>query len=302
MKLFKKFQKISRISVVPPIPNPMRHGMAIGAIVKDEAPYLAEWIRYHQIVGVRAFYIYDNGSTDGTAELARALIGDAGAVIPFAAEIGDARLNRPIDSQSLAYTHAIGNFGADFRWMAFIDPDEFIQPIDGDNIVEILDTQFADAVNLSLPWFMFGTNGHEKTVNGLTLEHFTSRYNGGLYPLNNQPFKAIMDPTEVTSLSAHAVTTRRDARISQNTEGLRRHINKRRDPAFFSGAHLRLHHYFTRSREEMLNRKLGRGRFVTQGRNYNLQAMEKALDLLDAQSIHDGSMQRFVPELKQRIG
>jgi len=39
--------------------------LSICAIRKNEAPYLVEWIEFHQIVGVERFYLYDIGlSTD----------------------------------------------------------------------------------------------------------------------------------------------------------------------------------------------------------------------------------------------
>ena len=45
--------------------------IAICAIFKDEAPYLLEWIAFHRMIGVDLFVLYDNGSTDGGAELVR---------------------------------------------------------------------------------------------------------------------------------------------------------------------------------------------------------------------------------------
>ena len=34
------------------------------AIFRDEAPFLAEWIAFHRLVGVDHFFLYDNGSQD----------------------------------------------------------------------------------------------------------------------------------------------------------------------------------------------------------------------------------------------
>src|SRR5690242_4063175 len=44
-------------------PNPKAY-LAVCGIFKDEAPYLAEWIAFHQAVGVDPFFLYDNASTD----------------------------------------------------------------------------------------------------------------------------------------------------------------------------------------------------------------------------------------------
>ena len=43
--------------------GPARYLVAC-AIFRDEAPYLAEWIAFHRLVGVEHFFLYDNGSTD----------------------------------------------------------------------------------------------------------------------------------------------------------------------------------------------------------------------------------------------
>ncbi len=46
-------------------------------------------------------------------------------------------------SQTLAYAHAIMNFGADWRWMAFVDIDEFLFLAEGDReVVPVVCTVF----------------------------------------------------------------------------------------------------------------------------------------------------------------
>src|SRR3954453_4443413 len=39
-------------------------GLAVCAIFRDQARYLAEWVSFHRIQGVERFYLYDNRSTD----------------------------------------------------------------------------------------------------------------------------------------------------------------------------------------------------------------------------------------------
>ena len=43
--------------------------LSVVAIMKNEGPYLREWIEYHKLVGVEKFYLYNNGSTDDTVEI-----------------------------------------------------------------------------------------------------------------------------------------------------------------------------------------------------------------------------------------
>ena len=105
-------------------------GVAIALIVKDEARHIAEWAAFHHRAGVRHFLIYDNGGTDGTIERpARARCPEtARTIVPWRQVLTDAWLGREIHNQVLAYAHAASNFGGAFRWMAFIDADEFLVP------------------------------------------------------------------------------------------------------------------------------------------------------------------------------
>ena len=48
--------------------------IAIGAIMKDEGPYLKEWLDFHILVGIKKFFLYDNESTDNTTEILKPYI------------------------------------------------------------------------------------------------------------------------------------------------------------------------------------------------------------------------------------
>lgn len=52
-------------------PPPLRLG--IGAIFRNEAPYITEWVAHHRVLGVDQFFIADNDSIDGTSQLLRAM-------------------------------------------------------------------------------------------------------------------------------------------------------------------------------------------------------------------------------------
>jgi len=43
--------------------------LSVVAVLKDERPNLQEWLDFHLSVGVEHFYLYDNGSSDGSAEV-----------------------------------------------------------------------------------------------------------------------------------------------------------------------------------------------------------------------------------------
>nr|WBU74825.1 glycosyltransferase family 2 protein [Citrobacter braakii] len=43
--------------------------LSIAAILKNEQPYILEWLAYHLVLGIEDFYIADNISSDGGSEL-----------------------------------------------------------------------------------------------------------------------------------------------------------------------------------------------------------------------------------------
>ena len=45
------------------------YDLAIVAIMKNEAPYVKEWLDYYLAAGVNHFYIYDNESPDNMKDV-----------------------------------------------------------------------------------------------------------------------------------------------------------------------------------------------------------------------------------------
>src|SRR4051794_22666419 len=120
------FGRISAVNLKPPAPAADRHGLAVVVAVKNEERHVEEWARFHAAAGVRAFFAYDDGSTDASVLILRQTLGAALTVVPWTQRLQDGP--REIHNQVLAYAHAVANFGQDFRWMTFIDVDEFLIP------------------------------------------------------------------------------------------------------------------------------------------------------------------------------
>lgn len=148
------------------------HDLSVVAILKNEGPYLKEWLDYHLLAGVDHFYLYDNDSTDNQAEVAKPYV-EAGLVdyIPAPGQV----------MQHAAYNDAVKRFKFQSRYLAFIDGDEFIFPkkeILG-GIVEVVDEILSpnpNAAGLGIHWQCFGSNGHEKAdYSRGVLERFTRR-------------------------------------------------------------------------------------------------------------------------------
>lgn len=50
-------------------PSVFDNELGIAVIIKNEGPYIEEWVRYHLLVGAGIIYIYDNESTDNTRQI-----------------------------------------------------------------------------------------------------------------------------------------------------------------------------------------------------------------------------------------
>lgn len=127
------------------------HRLAIAAIMKDEAPYIVEWLSYHKAAGVSKFFLYDNGSTDNTVELIK----------PFIKE-GIVELNVCIlpAAQMQVYQDAIRRSRYICEYLAVIDIDEFILPINGKYLPDaVADTlkEFPEKAGVAMPWRFFGS-------------------------------------------------------------------------------------------------------------------------------------------------
>src|SRR5262245_8788071 len=82
-------------------PDPKGY-LSLVAIIKNEASYLDEWLEFHQLVGCEHIYLYDNGSSDNTSQVAHPYV-EAGYVtlMPWATFDLQARV------QYQAYAHAL---------------------------------------------------------------------------------------------------------------------------------------------------------------------------------------------------
>ena len=167
--------------------NLFLYDLAVVAIMKNEAPYVKEWLDYHILAGVDHFYIYDNESTDNFKEVLQPYI-DAG-IITYTFYPGKCR-------QMEAYMDAVNKFRFFSRYMTFIDADEFIFPQNNKNIIEVADEIFQNQPNISglvMNWQVYGSNFQEKAdYSKGVLERFTRRA-----AKTNTTVKTIANPRKI---------------------------------------------------------------------------------------------------------
>jgi hypothetical protein len=279
--------------------NP-EHYLTISTIIRNEGPYLSEWLEFHSLLGVTHFFIYDNGSTDNTLDVlepyqqagivsvvnwANCLSGWEGVAGP------KGRM------QKLSMLHSIANYGHKTHWMAFIDADEFLYPLGSNSLPELMEG-YNDLESLSVYWNMFGTSGHTWKPKGLVTENFTKRLklpDGKHKHLSR--VKSIVKPSAVLGVhNSHTFILKNGYPQSWNERHQPiGHFDHRLDT--FSNDVVRINHYYSKSLSEYRARQ----KVPTNGTRQDFRRNDRLLNLIEADPIEDLSIQRFIPELKRRI-
>ncbi|QDA35704.1 glycosyltransferase family 2 protein (plasmid) [Paracoccus liaowanqingii] len=140
-------------------PNPWASNAVrtVVTTVKNEAPFLLEWLCYHRLIGFNRFVIYSNDCTDGTHEMLR-LLNDAGLVHHY--DNSSPSPNAHQDPQRRAYARAMAlSEVTTSDWVAVLDGDEFFTINAGEGTLDDLFHALpprTDAV--AAQWRIFGNN------------------------------------------------------------------------------------------------------------------------------------------------
>lgn len=288
---------VSKLGMTPPTALPDRAGLAIVVIFKNEADYIEEWAQFHLDAGAAMIIGYDNGSTDGTADILRAVAGDQCQIMPWAQKVFAGSRRQEVHNQVLAYVHAASNFGGAYRWMTFIDVDEFLVPTQDNSLPDAL-AHLAGHTNISLPWHMFGRGGHATMPSQGTVRGFTDRYahpQSGAKGTTN--FKCIADPCSLTGIAVHALDTNAGG-TTVNDRGQSFANAKRRSPNFYSNARLQLNHYYTRSAKD-LQVKIDRGLFLSAKLSKHGQRIMKIVDQIESDTVEDRAAIDFLERIRR---
>jgi glycosyltransferase involved in cell wall biosynthesis len=223
---------------------------AVCLIVRNEARDIQEWIAFHALAGFDTQIIFDNGSSDGTADLIQQAAGNY-----------DIRFhnwtNRTASSQVGAYQAACEAYKLEFDWIAFIDSDEFLVTANGQKINEFL-TRYENYAAIAINWAVYGADGHEHWPPGLVVESFRRRADETFFPARH--VKSILRPHLAMSclnphyfdMRPHAAGTYCDTHgnpmewfaAPEAPGGLMRGVGA----ALPDYSVARINHYFTRSR------------------------------------------------------
>ena len=119
--------------------------------MKNEGPYILEWLAYHRVIGFSDFLIYTNDCEDGTTDILDRLT-EMGLVQH---ERNEVLLRGPHKSAlKYAFQHPL----ADREWIYVADIDEYLNVKIGDGSVQALIAAHADADVIPVTWRLFSHN------------------------------------------------------------------------------------------------------------------------------------------------
>ena len=133
------------------------------AIVKDETPFLEEWVAYHHYLGFEKIILYDNESTIPVGETLKEYV---------ALGICEVQMIKGLAQQNIAYQHCLHTYGASTEWLAFFDLDEFLCLKACDDIRVFLQ-DYRDYAALIVQWDVFSSSGHLSRPEGFVTLNYT---------------------------------------------------------------------------------------------------------------------------------
>lgn len=149
-------EEAERVRPPPPAVSPPVEAVLVSA-VRNEAPFLLEWIAYHKLIGFPRIVILSNTSDDGTEEILAALA-EAGEIVHH--HVDPLPRHSPQFSAGKAFRELEGY--RDGTWYLWLDADEFLNIHVGDRRLPDLLAALGDAQGIFLNWRLFGTSGHSR--------------------------------------------------------------------------------------------------------------------------------------------
>ena len=144
-------------------------GALIVACMKNEGPYILEWVAYHLAIGVGHFLIFTNDCSDGTTEILDRL-----------SEMGHVtRCDNEVWKGKSPQQHAL-NVAVKMEvvkasdWLIHIDVDEYINIRIGDGtMIDLIAAMGPEATNLAMTWRLFGNGGVDDIGDAAVMARFT---------------------------------------------------------------------------------------------------------------------------------
>lgn len=169
-------------------------------IVRNEGPYLLEWIAWHRLLGVTDFLFHSNDCDDGTDRLLDVLAGHG---------IVQHEPHHPLPGKSVQWGALRAAWRHDLRkvaeWMLISDIDEFpVIHAGAGRIADLLAKLPDNSDAVALPWRLFGSAGRI-AISGqpVTQEFIRSAPSEMHFPVAATFFKSLFRPAAFRAAGVH---------------------------------------------------------------------------------------------------
>lgn len=136
--------------------------------MKNEGPFILEWIAYHRTIGFDDFLIYTNDCTDGTDSLLD-LLQSRGIVQHRENPFHGTDLKPQHAALQAAETEPLVKTA---KWVTCIDVDEYINIKTGAGRLDDLFAALPDANMISMTWRLFGNSDIHEYRDGFIIDQF----------------------------------------------------------------------------------------------------------------------------------
>lgn len=270
-----------------------KYNLVVCALFKNEAKYLKEWIEYHRLIGVDHFYLYDNGSKDLPFAM-RALgpylkkkivtLTHWPDLLPL--EEGDNAYKWALTTQISAYENALKlKAEKEAKWILFLDVNEFLVPVGGKSVLEILKEHEEDSA-LSLVSYAFNASQIDTLpANKLVIESVDMTD----FPEKNPQIvvtKTIFKPKKCIGFYWFPYTCR---------------LEDDQEPFSIGESELRINTYVDRHTGYLNRKKTVKGKLEIDSRSLSKEKIQQALK--DGYEIEDQErpIYRFIPQVLERV-
>lgn len=228
---------------------------AIGAIFKNEGPYISEWVAYHKILGFDKIYIVDNISDDGSSEIL-AKLHESNEITRI-----EYKTVEGVKPQVPAYNLILERAQSECEYIAFIDADEFLcfeKDYKLCDLTALLDSS-ENVGAIAINWCVYGSSNVILPGDGLVIERFDHRSEKDCHL--NLHYKSFLKTKAINGTHGggvhhfqlnegyHYVMT--DGSKLNSATGISDHV---------SWDLCRLNHYVIKSDSEFFHKKMARGR------------------------------------------
>ena len=266
----------------------MKYHLSLLSIICNDGRWLREWLEYYLLLGVEHFYLYDHKSTDETDSVLLPYILKGQVTYTF---IPDEVPLSELDSLLCKYyNEGLELARKETRWLAIVDPDEFLVPLQTKNLPSLL-ISYEKYGGLAVNWQVFGTSGIEKLPLHVSLVQSLFRKAPVRHSLN-QHVKLILQPLRVKELKTprEAVYEEEWFTVDTNHQKVEGGVN----PNIPVNV-LQVNHYFTRDRDYFVKVK------VPRRAGYGTDPFVVVQWESEMNAVTDGSIHRFVPLLKKKL-